>query len=146
MKAQMMYVKDYMQAIVITVSPNDLLSTARRTMDELFIRHLPVVSQGCLVGILTDRDIRRIVALSQAQLPSDTEGNEALCRLCVRQAMTRQPYTVSPDTVLIEAAAVLLEHKFDCLPVVDEEGILKGLLTVSDFVRIYLEQHDNVIY
>jgi CBS domain-containing protein len=59
--------------------------------------------------------------------------------------MTRQLYTVTPETTLIEAAATFLEQKFDCLPVVDENGILKGLLTVSDFARIYIEEHESVI-
>ncbi|WP_369127495.1 CBS domain-containing protein [Candidatus Entotheonella palauensis] len=39
-----------------------------------------------------------------------------------------------------------MEQKFDCLPVVDEEGALRGLLTVSDFVRVYVEQHESVIF
>jgi CBS domain-containing protein len=47
---------------------------------------------------------------------------------------------------LLEAATTFLEHKFDCLPVVDEEGLLKGLITVSDFVRVYVEQHEKVIF
>ncbi|ETW99490.1 MAG: hypothetical protein ETSY1_14815 [Candidatus Entotheonella factor] len=54
-----MYVKDYMQAVIMTVSPNDMLSTARHIMDDLFIRHLPVLHEGRLVGLLSDRDIRQ---------------------------------------------------------------------------------------
>jgi CBS domain-containing protein len=141
-----MHVKDYMQEIIITISPNDLLSTARRIMNELFIRHLPVVLEGKrLVGILTDRDLRQAIPSSGMYL-TDHERNNALHAMTVSDIMTRQVYTVSPNTTLLEAATTFLEHKFDCLPVVDEEGLLKGLITVSDFVRVYVEQHEKVIF
>jgi acetoin utilization protein AcuB len=140
-----MYVKNYMQAIIVTVSPDHLLSTARHLMDDLFIRHLPVVLEGNrLVGLLTDRDIRQVGA-SPHRAPHTSRPYEILHDLCVRHVMTRQLYTVTPETTLIEAAATFLEQKFDCLPVVDEHGLLKGLLTVSDFARIYLEEHESVI-
>jgi CBS domain-containing protein len=142
----MMYVKDYMQAIIMTVSPNDSLSKARHTMDELFIRHLPVVVEGHrLVGLLTDRDIRQADTSSHSHL-TDQERHDALHGICVSDAMTRQLQTVCPETALLEAAIAFLEQKFDCLPVVDEAGILKGLITVSDFVRVYIDQHDSVIF
>ncbi len=140
-----MYVKDYMQAIIMTVSPNDLLSAARQTMDELYIRHLPVVLDGKLVGMLTDRDIRQASPSSCAHL-TDRECHEALREICVSDMMTRQLHTVSPETTLVEAAATFLEQKIDGLPVVDEDGSLKGLITVSDFVRVYVEQHDSMIF
>ena len=129
-----MYVEDYMQAIIMTVSPHDLLSTAHRLMNELFIRHLPVVvGENRLVGILTDRDIRQAVP-------------DGLHEMTVNNVMTRQVYTVSPDTPLLQAASTLLEQKFDCLPVVDDDGILTGLITVSDFVRVYVEQNEDVLF
>ncbi|WP_089935969.1 CBS domain-containing protein [Candidatus Entotheonella palauensis] len=139
-----MYVKDYMQAVIMTVSPNDFLSTARHIMDELFIRHLPVVLEGRLAGILTDRDVRQATPSNNER--TAREHHDARHEMCVSDVMTRQVYTVSPETALIEAAATFLEQKFDCLPVVDEDRILKGIITVSDFVRIYAEQHESVIF
>jgi acetoin utilization protein AcuB len=140
-----MYVKNYMQAIIVTVSPDHLLSTARRLMDDLLIRHLPVVLEGNrLIGLLTDRDIRQVGA-SHYRAPHAHAPHDVLHDLCVSHVMTRQLYTVTPETTLIEAAATFLEQKFDCLPVVDAHGILKGLLTVSDFARIYIEEHESVI-
>jgi acetoin utilization protein AcuB len=140
-----MYVKNYMQAIIVTVSPDNLLSTARHLMDDLFIRHLPVVLEGNrLIGLLTDRDIRQVGA-SHHRAPHAHLPHDILHDLCVSHVMSRQLYTVTPETTLIEAAATFLEQKFDCLPVVDEHGILKGLLTVSDFARIYIEEHESVI-
>ncbi len=141
-----MYVKDYMQAITMTISPNECLSKARLIMNELFIRHLPVVLEGNrLVGILTDRDIRQASPSSDISMNAQ-EHHDALQSMTVSDAMTRQVYTVTPDTALVEAAATFLEKKFDGLPVVDEDGVIKGLITVSDFVRVYIEQHENVIF
>jgi CBS domain-containing protein len=140
-----MYVKNYMQAIIVTVSPDNLLSAVRHLMDDLFIRHLPVVLKGNrLIGLITDRDIRQVCA-AHPGAPQTPDPKDVLHGLCVSHVMTRQLYTVTPETTLIEAAATFLEQKFDCLPVVDENGILKGLLTVSDFARIYIEEHESVI-
>ncbi len=140
-----MYVKDYMQAIIMTISPQDHLSTAHRIMIDLFIRHLPVVLDGNqLVGILTDRDIRQASPSSSPSMP-DHKCHDALNVMTVNDVMTQQVYTVTPDTTLLKAATILLENMFDCLPVVDEHGLLQGLITTSDFMRVYIEQHENVI-
>ena len=140
-----MYVKDHMQAITMTVGLEDRLSTARRLMHDLFIRHLPVVLEGSrLVGILTDRDLRQVTPSRDA---GETEqvGCETCHAITVGDIMTRSVCTVSPDTALVEAASILLEQKFDCLSVVDERGAVKGLITASDFVCTHVEQHENVI-
>jgi acetoin utilization protein AcuB len=140
-----MYVKDYMQAIVVTVSPNELLSTARHLMDQLFIRHLPVVVEGNqLIGVVTDRDIRQADVSNCPDLTVE-ERYEGFYGMRVRHVMTRPPHTVTHETTLIEAAGTMLEQKFDCLPVVDEVGILIGLIALSDFARIYIEEHDSAM-
>ena len=141
-----MQVKDYMQAITMTITTSDCLSTARRTMDALFIRHLPVVREGNrLIGILTDRDLRQARSSSSVSV-ADQESPAAFHEITVNEIMTQRVVTVSPDTTLLEAASIFLEQKFDCLPVVDENGALQGLITVSDFVRAYVEQYENVIF
>jgi acetoin utilization protein AcuB len=135
-----------MQAIAITVSPSDSLNIAYRLMSELFIRHLPVViEEHKLVGVISDRDIRQAGALSEGDVIESVRMDQ-LHTMCVEDVMSREIHTVSPDTTLLEAAATFLEHKFDCLPVVAEDGTLVGIITVSDFVRIYAEEHDHVIF
>ena len=141
-----MHVKDYMQAIAITVTPNDPLSIAYRLMSELFIRHLPVViEENKLVGVISDRDIRQASASSEFHLTESVRMDQ-LRTMSVCNFMSREVCTVSPDTTLLEAATTFLEHKFDCLPVVAEDGALEGIITVSDFVRAYAEQHEHVIF
>lgn len=141
-----MHVKDYMQTIAITVSPTDPLSIAYRLMNELFIRHLPVViEENRLVGVISDRDIRQASPSSAGQLPEPVRIDH-LRTMSVGDVMHREVYTVSPDTTLLEAATAFLEYKFDCLPVVAEDGTLAGIITVSDFVRVYAEQHEHVMF
>ena len=88
-------------------------------------RSAPVVENGRLVGLVTDRDIR-----GQMGRVDTTE---------VRVAMSENPPTVTPTTPLQEAARVLFEHKLDALPVV-ENGTLVGVLTNSDILRAFLDE------
>lgn len=136
-----MQVRDYMQALAVTVFPEDLLSTARRRMQELFIRHLPVVVAGNqMVGAITDRDIRR-AGLWRDDFRNGLDGNAALHVMTVEECMTRDVHAVGLETDLIEAGTFLLDNKIDCLPVVDDDGVLHGIITLSDFVRAYIERH-----
>jgi CBS domain-containing protein len=71
---------------------------------------------------------------------------DRLRMMSVGDVMSRKVYTVSPDTTLLEAATAFLEYRFDCLPVVAQDGTLEGIITVSDFVRVYAEQHEHVMF
>ena len=84
-----MHVKDYMQAIAITVSPTDPLSIAYRLMSELFIRHLPVVIEdNRLVGVISDRDIRQACLSNDVRLPESVRL-EHLRTMSVGDVMSR---------------------------------------------------------
>lgn len=137
-----MQVRDYMQTITLTVFPEDLLSTAYRRMQELYIRHLPVVvASNQIVGMITDQDIRR-AGLWRDDLRNGLNGNAALHVMTVQECMSHEVHAVCPETALAEAGAFLLDHKIDCLPVVDDDSVLQGIITLSDLVRAYIERHD----
>jgi acetoin utilization protein AcuB len=108
----------------VTVSPQDSLATAQEKMTAGHFRRLPVVHDGTLVGILTDRDVRRHV------------GVEARTR--ARAAMTETPLTISPATTVEEAVQLMLKHQISGLPVV-ENGKVVGIITTSDILRAFLE-------
>src|SRR6266545_3400203 len=100
-----MYVKDVMHTAVITVTPETRVSTAYQvmTMRGTLIRHLPVVTdEGSLVGILTDRDVRRAAA-SDAPPMAAHELLYLLDKLCVRDIMTTEVVTVYGTTPVAEA-------------------------------------------
>jgi len=98
------------------------------------IRHMPVVNQGRLVGVVSQRDLLA-AALSRA-LEFDPRHRRTFLRAVeVAEVMTPSPLTVTPQTPLREAARLVLRHKVGCLPVVDEAGALVGLLTETDLLR-----------
>jgi acetoin utilization protein AcuB len=113
---------------VVVVPPELLVGAAREIMERSRIRHLPVVKQGRLVGILSDRDLLRYEGM-------DLDGVETP----VREAMTPAPITCSLNTPVSRVAQIMLEHKIDSLPVVDQVGSLLGLVTSSDLLHILVD-------
>ena len=121
----MIAVADFMTKDLVTVRETDDLALAESLLRLGGIRHLPVVRDGKLVGLLTQRDLLR----------SGEAGTPAARTLPVAQVMTREITTVRPATGLAHAARTLLERKFGCLPVCDDAGVLVGIVTEADFVR-----------
>jgi acetoin utilization protein AcuB len=108
----------------ISAEPAEKLAAARTKMLAGHFRTMPVLSAGKLVGIVTDRDLRR------------HEGY--LDHTEVRLAMTTEVATVAPSTPVHEAAKSLLERKIGALPVVEGERLV-GIISTSDVLRAFLE-------
>ena len=121
----MIAVADFMTKDLVTVRESDDLALAESLLRLGGIRHLPVVRDGKLVGILTHRDVLR----------SGQSGKPAARELAVSEVMTREPTSIRPAMPLSSAARLMLERKFGCLPVCDDEGTLIGIVTEADFVR-----------
>jgi CBS domain-containing protein len=121
----MIAVGDFMTKDLVTVRETDDLALAESLLKLGGIRHLPVVRERKLVGILTQRDVLR----------SGQWGKPAARELAVSEVMTREPTSVQPTTGLAQAARLMLERKYGCLPVCDDDGTLVGLVTEADFVR-----------
>lgn len=129
-----MLIADRMQRDVITIDREASLRRARRVMDNHRIRHLPVVEDRRLVGILTDRDIRQAAPSAVSSLTT-RERDEFMDYVRVGQVMTRRIISVTPATAMAEAARLLLRYRIGCLPVV-EDRCLVGILTTSDLVGV----------
>jgi acetoin utilization protein AcuB len=119
-----MLVRDRMTKHPVTVTRQDTLAVAHEKMLTGHFRHLPVVYEGRVIGMLSDRDLRQYV------------GAEGQTRVGV--AMTENPLTVSPLSTVEEAARLLLQHQISGLPVV-EGGTLAGIMTTSDVLQAFLE-------
>lgn len=131
-------VSDVMTRKIVTVTEKDALEDAEKGMQRLRFRHLPVVDgRGKLVGLLSYGDL--LHASSSFLSDHEAERNELILQQPVRRVMQHEVLTVQPEDSLIQAGKLLYESKIGCLPVVDAEGSLLGMLTKSDFIRIALE-------
>jgi CBS domain-containing protein len=136
------HVKDWMTRKVITVDPRTALPDAHKLMRTNSIRRLPVVERGKLVGIVTRSDIRE-ASPSEATTLSVWEMHYQLSKLTIGSIMTTDPYTVSPDTTIKDAAKLMYAHKIGGLPVLNEAGELQGIITESDIFRILIAWFDE---
>ena len=121
----MISVSDFMTKDLVTVREADDLALAESLLRLGGIRHLPVVRDRKLVGILTHRDVLR----------SGLSGKPPARALPVSEVMTKEPTAVRPGLGLAAAARLMLERKIGCLPVCEEDGTLVGIITEADFVR-----------
>ncbi len=121
----MISVSDFMTKDLVTVRESDDLALAESLLRLGGVRHLPVVRERKLVGILTQRDVLR----------SGMSGKAPARELPVSDVMTKDPTTVRPGLGLAHAARLMLERKIGCLPVCEEDGTLVGIVTEADFVR-----------
>jgi acetoin utilization protein AcuB len=129
----MLRVRDAMTRDVVTVDPEASAAQAWGICRERNIRHLPVVDDGRLIGIVSDRDLRDLSP------PRDTPDQEnTLGWVRIRDVMTPEVVTAHPLDTIEHAARVIYEHKFNCLPVV-AGGELVGIITSSDLVRTLVE-------
>jgi acetoin utilization protein AcuB len=119
-----MFVRQRMTRNPVTVTPKAMLSTAREKMTAGQFRHVPVVQEGVLVGMLTDRDLRQYVGVEE--------------RTRIEAAMTETPLSVAPTLPVEEATKLLLTHHISGLPVL-ESGQLIGIITTSDILRAFLD-------
>lgn len=128
-------VGEIMTREVITLFEEDNLDRIEEGMARYRFRHLPVVDEGRLVGLLTHRDLLRL----QASIlePGAAQKTHALgTSVFVRNVMQRNVLTVTAETPLVEAGKLLVDNKLGCLPVVDADQTLVGIVTEADFVKL----------
>jgi acetoin utilization protein AcuB len=130
----MLLVRDSMTREVVTISPQTTAAEALALCREKGIRHLPVMEEGRLAGMVSDRDLR-----SATPALGDPARAEALQNIRVRGVMVRDVLTAHPEDPIEQAANTMREKKIGCLPVL-EAGELVGILTSSDVMEalVYL--------
>ena len=129
-----MRVEQLMSVPPATVAPGDSLHIADGIMSMGVVRHLPVVKDGELVGLVSQSDVLRSPALLAPLFGMTVDSKAALRALRVEDAMSSPVFTIGPDASIQDAAARLLDHRVGCLPVL-EEGRLVGIVTTSDLLR-----------
>jgi acetoin utilization protein AcuB len=129
-----MLVKNWMSKNVVSVDINDSMQLAIYTLQDNKIKLLPVTSDGKLVGIVSDRDLKK-ASPSDATTLDMHELLYLISRIKISDLMIKDPITVFPDSTIEEAAQLLLEYKISGLPVLDVKDNLVGIITKSDIFR-----------
>ena len=132
-----MFVRDYMSISPITVEPNDSIGDALELLKDHSIRRLPVVSKNKLVGLVTETDLLKASPSSATSL-SIHEINYLFPKIKIRDIMTREVVTISPDAAIEEAAVMMREKKFGTLVVAEKENLV-GLITESDLFKAFID-------
>lgn len=135
MKVSALMTKD-----VLTVKPDDPLDRVFFYLNFERIRHLPVVEQKKVVGIVSDRDLKKVMGRLKTKR-SVTKENEILITIksrTVKTMMRRNVLTISPNADSVEAAAIMAKRKIGALPVVNK-GELVGIVSATDILRAYVK-------
>lgn len=126
-------VSEIMREEVVTLAANETLDLTQDVMNLGRVRHMPVLDGDRLVGIVSRRDVLE-ASLSRA-LDFDAASRRSFLRSVeVGEVMAKELVTVDPDTTLADAAQLLVRRKIGCLPVVDPDGRLLGLVTETDLL------------
>jgi acetoin utilization protein AcuB len=129
-----MLVKYWMRKSVITVDAKDSMQEAGNRMKEYFVSLLPVLKDGELVGVITDRDLKRAQA-SDATLLGMHELIYLISRIKCEDVMSKNPVTIPDDFTLEEAAERLLKHKISGAPVADKAGRIVGTISQREIFK-----------
>ena len=129
-----MKVRNLMTAYPLTIAPDAPIRDAVELMIRARVRALPVVESGQFVGIVTERDLRSALGVD-VSFSSLDETEDLPTQELVADWMTVGALTVGPDSDVSEACELFVEHKVGSLPVVDDDGVCIGILTVIDVLR-----------
>ena len=132
-----MRVKDRMRRSLVSVAQSDTLDHALTTLKRFNIRHLPVVKGDRVVGIVSDRDVKK-AAPSPFDYPTAEEFRAFTSAVAIKEIMTKEVVTVAPLTPIEEAASLMSQKRIGALPVV-QEGRLVGMLTETDVLGVITE-------
>jgi acetoin utilization protein AcuB len=123
---------------LIAVEPTTPIRVAQQLMEDQHIRHLPVVDENKLVGMLSSGDIRRAGPSSASSL-SIWEAGSLWEEITVGEVMSRHTVRVHPDTLVTHAVQLMTAYRFNGLPVVDHRDFSIGIVTEVDIFRLFLE-------
>lgn len=128
---------DIMTVNVYSLSQQATMADAHDIMNEKSVRHIPIVQDGLFQGVITQKAI-----LAKVMFLLDKYGVNALKRreksISVSELVDQDVITANKNMPLVQAAEFFLTNRHGCLPVVDDEGQLLGIVTSSDFVRLSL--------
>lgn len=129
---------------VTTIGMDDTLAAIQRIFERVRFHHLLVVSEDHeVVGVISDRDLLKELS-PYLNTPSEQRRDLSTLKKKAHQIMSRQLVSGLPMTTIKEAACLLMEHSISCLPVLDENGALVGIVTWKDILKFFLEDLNSL--
>jgi acetoin utilization protein AcuB len=130
-----MLVRDWMSKDVVTIDEDESMDQAVRILKEKRIKTLPVMKQNKIVGILTDRDLKKASASDATSLDIH-ELLYLMTKIKVKHIMSKPVITVPDDFTVEETAQVLLENRISGVPVLNPKGEIVGMITQNDLFKV----------
>ncbi len=128
------FASQIMASPVVTLPPEATMAEAWELIRTQGFRHVPVVSRNKeLVGIISDRDLLREAGTICSAVSSQDNADQE--QMTIQGLIRRRVLTASPDTGIREIARILFEERIGSMPIVDDKGILVGIITRSDILR-----------
>ncbi len=129
-----MLVRDFMTTDLTTLQEDETLLDAALIFARSTLRHIPIVRDNKLVGIVTERDLKHYTPSILSGIPAE-QYNRLMETTPLSKIMTRDLVTIRPERSVFEAAQVLYDRRIGCLPVV-ADGELKGIITTTDMLKL----------
>ncbi|MBT5027397.1 MAG: CBS domain-containing protein [Nitrospinaceae bacterium] len=138
-----MKVKELMSTELTTVNPNDKLDRVFFLYNFENFRHLPVVEKNKLVGILSDRDLKKILGPKNTIIENPDGTTVQLSTRRVKNIMRRGVITIEPEQRAADAAAIMAKKKIGALPVVHKNKLV-GIITATDILKAFVKLRNDL--
>jgi len=147
MNSSSLKIKDLMTTPVVTVEMDDTLAVVKEIFDNTRFHHLAVLEEGRLYGVLSDRDLFKAISPGVGTPAENNQDRAALSRRA-HQIMSRRPVVIEQEQDMRAALRLFEERHVSCLPVVDADANLVGMLTWRDLLqtmRVLLAQSQDSV-
>ena len=134
-----MKIQDMMTREVTIGDMDDTLGDLKKIFESKHLHHVPIVDAGRLVGVVSDRDVLRFLSPYVNTMTEDNRDLNTL-RKKAHQIMTRDVVTVRATDTVEDAALIMLEKRFSCLPVVSDAGEIIGIVTKTNILDSLVRQ------
>jgi len=132
--------KEIMTKDPVTLNIDEPFCRVAQIFQEKDIRHLPIVnSEGVILGIISQRDLNRITSPQKTPEGDYLYNPEELAKYILKQHIIQKVMTLSPDDTLEKAVELMAAKKLGCIPVVDPNGKVKGIATITDILNLFLK-------
>ena len=137
-----MKIKQIMSQTVVTVEMDDSLHIVKEIFDNIRFHHLFVVESGRLFGVISDRDLLKVLSPNIDSL-AETSKDRAELNKKAHQIMTRKPVTLGPEAGIYDAIDIFNDKSISCIPIIDDQRRPIGVVSWRDILRVLATIRDK---